>query len=326
MSEDAQVLVPPLPDKVIINGPFEVSESSGKPVPTSVNGGLSSPSRDLLQRLRQNIHLLSPAERQIGEYVLEQPRQALRLPMDQLAKEIGISQGTLSNFCQSLGYSGFKEFRLDLAAEVNSPLQLEHSTIARGDTLQEIASKAISANIDAMLTTLRSLDMAEVEKAIEVIGQARRINLYGIGISAVVALDAFNRFMGLGLMASWLPDIAHQLASAALLTEQDVAMAFSYAGETRATVKALKLAHQHGATTIVVTGNPHSSLARYADIKLVVTPREPTALRRNLRISARIAMLGIVDIIYLGLINSLDDTEIEKFYQIFKGAGELDHD
>ncbi len=285
---------------------------------------LGHPTRSLLRRLRQNLLLLSPAERQIGEYVLAYPRQVLRLPTDQLAREIGVSQGTLSNFSQALGYSGFRALRLDLAAEVNAPLQLNQAAIARGDTLQDIANKAISADIDALLTTLRSLDMSDVEKTIEAIQQARRIDLYAMGISSSVALDAFNRFLNLGLTVSWLPDIANQLASASLLTSQDVAMAFSYAGETRASVKALSLAHQQGATTIAITGNPHSSMARYADIKLVVTPREPTAFRRNLRISARIAMLGLVDIIYLGLFNALDEAALDKMESILHLFGQKD--
>jgi DNA-binding MurR/RpiR family transcriptional regulator len=285
---------------------------------------LGHPARSLLHQLRQKLPLLSPAERQIGEYVLGHPRQALRLPTDQLAKEIGVSQGTLSNFSQALGYSGFKAFRLDLAAEVNAPLRLNQETIARGDTLQAIANKAISADVDALLTTLRSLEMSDMEKTIEVIQRARRIDLYANGISSSVALDAFNRLLGLGLSVSWLPDIANQLASASLLTSQDVALAFSYAGENRATVKAFSLAHQQGATTIAITGNPHSSLARYADLKLVVTPREPTAFRRNLRISARIAMLGLVDILYLGLFNALDDAALDKMESVLQLYGQVD--
>src|SRR5690348_10264843 len=64
------------------------------------------PTRSLLHHLRQDLPRLSPAERQIGEYVLANPRQALRLPTDQLAREVGVSQGTLSNFSQALGYGG----------------------------------------------------------------------------------------------------------------------------------------------------------------------------------------------------------------------------
>jgi len=165
---------------------------------------LGHPARSLLHHLRQNLLLFSPAERQIGEYVMAHPRQVLRLPTDQLAREIGVSQGTLSNFSQALGYSGFKAFRLDLAAEVNAPLHLKQAAIARGDTLQDIANKAISADIDALLTTLRSLNMHDVEQTIEAIQQARRIDLYAMGISSSVALDAFNRLLNLGLSVSWL--------------------------------------------------------------------------------------------------------------------------
>ena len=296
-------------------------ESSTKSARTAVSetgerSEMGHPTRSLLNQLRQDLPLLSPAERQIGEYVLEYPRQVLRLPTDQLAKEIGVSQGTLSNFSQTLGYSGFKAFRLDLAAEVNSPLHLNHAAIARGDTLQDIANKAISANIDALLTTLRSLDTESIERAVDAIQQARRVDLYALGISASVSLDAYNRFLSLGLAVNWLPDISNQMTSATLLTSQDVALAFSYAGETKATIKAFSLAHQQGATTIAITGNPHSSLARYADIKLVATPREPTAFRRNLHISSRISMLGLVDIIYLSLLNSLDDAALEKMESV----------
>lgn len=309
-----------------LNSHNEGGRGQNKPaaLPPLESEKLGQPAHSLLHHLRQHLSLFSPAERQVGEYVLEYPRQVLRLPTDQLAKEIGVSQGTLSNFSQAMGYSGFKAFRLDLAAEVNTPLHLNQSTIARGDTLQDIANKAISADIDALLTTLRSLEMSDMEKIIEVLQQARRIDLYANGLSSSVALDAFNRLLGIGLAVSWIPDIANQLASASLLTSQDVALAFSYAGETRATVKAMSLAHQQGATTIAITGNPHSSLARYAGIKLVVTPREPTTFHRNLRISARIAMLGLVDIIYLGLFNALDDPSLTKMENILQLYSRVD--
>jgi RpiR family transcriptional regulator, carbohydrate utilization regulator len=284
---------------------------------TEAKPELGSKSRSLLDRLRQGLSLLSPAEKQNGTYVLDKPREVLRLPMDQLAREIGISAGTLANFCQTFGFSGFKDFRLSLAAEVNSPIQLEHSFVNRGDTLQDIANKAISANLDALISTLRGLDLNDVQRAIDVILKARTIELYALGVASAVAHDAFGRLKGIGLLVNWLPDTSHQLTSAVLLTPQDVVIAFSNAGETRSTLKALKIAKQNGATLITFTGNPHSSFAQVADISFVVTPREPTAFSRNLRISARTAMLGLMDVIYLGLLNSIDDTRFEQLEQIF---------
>jgi len=279
-------------------------------------------SNTILQRLRANLHLLSHAESQIGEYILVHPRQVLRLPIDQLAREIGVSLGTLSKFCQTLGYSGFKEFKLDLAAELKTPFQLDHSSIVTGDSLEEIANKAISANVDALLTTLKGLDKAALEKAIKAIQEAQRIDLYGFGISSVVALDAYHRFFNLGLRVNWLSDMSLQTASSILLSTGDVALAFSYAGETEVTVKALKQARQNGATTIVITANSYSPLAKQADIKLLVSPREPTAFRRNLHVSARTAMQGMVDIIYLGLLHS-SEKSVEKLQQVSQAVDGL---
>lgn len=279
-------------------------------------------SNTILVRLRSNLHLLSPAESQIGEYILVHPRQVLRLPIDQLAREIGVSLGTLSKFCQTMGYSGFKEFKLDLAAELKSPFQLDHSSIVRGDSLEEIANKAISADVDALLATLKGLDKVALEKAIKTIQEAGRIDLFGFGISSVVALDAYHRFFNLGLRVNWLSDISLQTASSILLAPGDVALAFSYAGETEVTVKALKQARQNGATTIVMTANGYSPLAQQADIKLLVSPREPTTFRRNMHLSARTAMQGMVDIIYLGLLHS-SEKSLEKLQQVSQAVDGL---
>jgi DNA-binding MurR/RpiR family transcriptional regulator len=278
----------------------------------------ANPGGNLLHRLRQKLALLSPTERQIGEYVLEQPGRVLELPIDQLAKEVGVSPGTIGNFCQSLGYPGYRAFRLDLAAEVKSPLKLNQAIVSRGDSLAEIADKSISASVDALLTTRQSIDLKELEKVITGIKQARRIDLYGYGISGAVAYDAFTRLWQIGLPAHWYPDMMHQVAGAALITDQDVAIAFSGSGETIMTVKALKLAYQEGALTVAVTSNPHSPLVRYARVKLVITPREPSLSSRTWQIASRMAMLGIVDIIHLVLLDTVEESTLKKIEQYYR--------
>lgn len=82
---------------------------------------LANHATSLLQRLRRNQKLLSPAETQVSDFILRQPQHTLALTIDNLAREMGVSLGTLSNFCQTLGYKGFKEFKLDLAAELKTP-------------------------------------------------------------------------------------------------------------------------------------------------------------------------------------------------------------
>lgn len=283
---------------------------------------LTNRSISLLQRLSQSLDLLSPTEKLVATYILKNHREVLRLPIDQLAREIGVSLGSLSNFCQTLGYSGFKEFKLDLATELKTPFQLDHSLINAGDSLEEIANKTVSASVDALLSTLKNLDKADLEKTIKLIRECQRIDIYGFGVSAVVGLDAYNRFFSLGLRANWLPDLSHQMVSATVLCQGDVAMAFSYSGESAITANALKLARENGAATIAVTGNRYSPVASQADIALLVFPREPTPFISNLHVSARTAMQVVVDMIYLGLLYS-SETRLDKLDQVSTNVGSL---
>ncbi|MBN9389406.1 MAG: MurR/RpiR family transcriptional regulator [Chloroflexi bacterium] len=283
---------------------------------------LANLTTSLLQRLRRNQKLLSPAETQISDFILRQPQSALALTIDNLAREIGVSLGTISNFCQTLGYKGFKEFKLDLAAELKTPHRLDQSVITEGDSLEEIANKTTSANVDALLTTHRNLDKDALERAVRAIREAKRITIFGFGVSSVVGYDAYNRFLSMGLWVNWVPDIAHMAATATLLKKGDVALVFTYTGENNLIVNCLQQARQNGATTLVITGNRHSPTAQEADIMLLVYPREPTAFLSNLYVSSRTAMEGMLDMLYLGTLFSSDQT-MEKLDEVSEAIGEL---
>jgi DNA-binding MurR/RpiR family transcriptional regulator len=246
---------------------------------------------------------------------LTHSQQTLNLPIDQLAREIGVGMSTLSQFCQTLGYKGFKNFKLDLAAELKTPFEMDRSIIATGDSLEEITRKALSANVDALLNTHKGLDKIELIRALKAIREAQRIDLYGFGVSATVGLDAYNRFLSLGLHTNWLPDIAHVTISATVLKKGDLAIAFSYSGENELITQTFKKVRQAGATTLAITGNRSSPTALHADIVLQVFSSEPTPFISNLYTSGRMAMLSIVDMLCLGLLYS-SEPALDQLEQI----------
>ena len=129
-------------------------------------------------------------------------------------------------------------------------------------------------------------------------------------------------FLHLGLNVNWLTDVSLQIASAALLGSNDVVIAVSYSGETEGAVRAIQKARERGATTIAISSNPLSAMVRYASIKLVVTPREPTMFR-NLNFASRIAMLSIIDVVYLGLVNLLGAEAIERVNETNRAEDEI---
>ncbi len=95
----------------------------------------------------------------------------------------------------------------------------------------------------------------------------------------------------------------------------DVAVAFSHSGCSMDTVKALKLAQKAGAGTIAITSRKTPLLARYADVCLCTGGEE--AVIYGTAIFSRIPDLAVVDLLYMGIIQS----DYERFSRSLDKSG-----
>lgn len=99
-----------------------------------------------------------------------------------------------------------------------------------------------------------------------------------------------------------------QLMSSNNITERDVAIGISYSGESKEVVESMKKSKYNKATCIGITKFGERSLSSLCDINLYVSNVE-NSLREG-AISSRIAMLTLVDIIYIALIqNDIKENE-----------------
>ena len=109
------------------------------------------------------------------------------------------------------------------------------------------------------------LSLDEINKAVKAIMSAERLDIYGIGASAIVAQDAMHKFMRINKACTAYLDNHMQLASAANLTSKDVAMGISYSGQTIDTIEALRLAKEAKPPLFALlnSGTPHYRVFRY---------------------------------------------------------------
>jgi len=128
---------------------------------------------------------------------------------------------------------------------------------------------------------------------------ARRIDVYGVGASGLIALDLQQKLHRIGRVAFAWTDPHLALTSAALLTEGDVAVAISHSGTTQDTVDLLALADRNGATTVAVTNFPRSPLAELGDHVLTTAARETTF--RSGAMASRLAQLTVIDCVFVGV-------------------------
>ena len=273
---------------------------------------------EYLARIRNHYHLLSDSEKKIADYILDNKDNILNLPISMLAEKIGTSAATIIRFCQSLGFKGYTELKFYVERELLSPVG-EIEKIDKNDSIKVLKQKIFKFNKEVIDDTLMILDDSKVEKAIDAISGAQKINLYGEGGSGSIALSALNLFLQIGLPCSAFNDAFLQITSAAQLTKNDVAIGISHSGRAINTVDAMKVAKQKGATVICITGYANSPITEYSDIVLY-TSSKTTHFLSDLP-AARISELCVLSILQLGIVTRNYENftgNIKKSKEIFK--------
>lgn len=265
---------------------------------------------NIFERIRENKALLRDSEEKVANYILTHWQEVLHLPITELAERIRVSEATIVRMCKKLGLRGFQELKIALATEKVQPIKTVHQAVQEGDSLETILKKVFSANIRAMEATLNVISVKELERAIEVISKARQIQIYGLGGSGPVALDAQHKFMKTGIPTVAYIDSHMMAMSASILESEDVVIGISASGSSKDIFEALALAKNRGATTIGITHYAKTPLDRVLDIKLSVSSEE--TFYRTESTSARIAQLSIIDTLYIGVALRMLDRTIEN--------------
>jgi DNA-binding MurR/RpiR family transcriptional regulator len=256
-------------------------------------------------RLRALMPSLAPAERRVAQRVLDDPQSVAASTITELAERCATSETTVIRFCRAVGFTGYPALRLTLATELGRAQRDPSSArglggdIRPGDDLDQVVEKIAFADARAVEETAQQLDVQELHAVVEGLVTAGRVDVYGVGASAFVALDFQQKLHRIGRVAFAWADPHIALTSAALLRPGDVAVGISHSGATRDTLDALALARGRGATTVALTNFPRSPLAEVADHVLTTAARE--TMFRSGATASRLAQLTVVDCIFVGV-------------------------
>jgi DNA-binding MurR/RpiR family transcriptional regulator len=250
-------------------------------------------------RLQGTYAGLRAAEQRVADFVLAHPDELIYLTVTELADRTHTSESTVVRLCQKIGYKGYQEFKIVLARDLVEPATAIYAAIEPADDLATVKTKVFQANAQALRDTLEVLDEGELQRAVDTIAGARRLEVYGVGGSSPLALDAYHKFVKLGVAAVALSDGDLMAMSSSLLGAGDVALGISHTGASRDVTDALGRAKRHGAATICITHRSSSPITKVSDVVLV-TAAQQTAFRSDAS-SSRIAQLAVIDTLYVGV-------------------------
>ena len=247
---------------------------------------------------------LTPSSKRISDYVLSHASEVSKLSIAELSQVVNAGDATIIRFCRTLGFSGFQEFKMELAIELANNNQQEKSIFDTDVTAEDDAetiSQKLKLSIDNVLSeTINLLDFEVLENVTEQISKARALYFFGVGSSGLVAESAKHKFMRIGLTVDALTNNHFMYMKAALLQPGDIAIGISHSGNSDETTKALRLAQEAGATTIAVTHNPRSNIGQLADQVLVNGNRQGQLQGDS--IGTKISQLFVLDLIYTSLV------------------------
>lgn len=255
------------------------------------------PTLGLLERLGAIRNALPSASQQVADYILSRPDLVVRQSITEVAEVAGVSDGTVVRLCKLLGVKGFQDLKVSLAHAVIEPVKFIHEDVRPGDDIAMVIQKVIRSDIQALEATLKVVDPAAMARAVEIILNAERVEFYGIGSAAPVAVDAYYRLLRIGIPCAVTTDSHMQAVNAAFAHANIAVITISHSGSTRETVDATRLAKEAGAKTVCITGYGKSPLQAYADVVLHTVATE--TMFRTDAMTSRIAQLSLVDALYV---------------------------
>ncbi|MEE4464947.1 SIS domain-containing protein, partial [Azotobacter chroococcum] len=141
-------------------------------------------------------------------------------------------------------------------------------------------------------------DPQSVDRAVDLLIQARQIHFFGLGASASVALDAQYKFFRFNLAVAAQSDVLMQRMLASVAHTGDLFVVISYTGRTRELVEVAHLARSNGASVLGLTA-AGSPLARACSHSLDVPLQENTDI--YMPMSSRIIQLTVLDVLAAGV-------------------------
>jgi glucokinase len=255
-------------------------------------------SHPLLERVRASVATLSPAERRVANFVLDNPRTALNDPIALIAHGAEVSQPTVIRFCRSLGFQGLADFKLKLGSGLTGTLPVQRTQVRRQDGTADLCAKVLDNTISAIVQFREALNVDAVDRAISLLREARRVEFYAMGNSAIVALDAQHKLFRFRISSVAHTDPSMHSMAAELLGPSDVAVFISSSGQPPELSRAAGLAMERGAKVIAITAS-QSPLARKSTVCIPVEHSEDASTFVSM--ISRILHLLVVDMMSVGV-------------------------
>ncbi|MCG7497057.1 MurR/RpiR family transcriptional regulator [Vibrio sp. Of7-15] len=250
-----------------------------------------------LEKIQKNLENFSKSERKVAEVIMTSPQTAIHSSIATLAKMADVSEPTVNRFCRRLDTKGFPDFKLHLAQSLANGTPYVNRNVEEDDGPDAYTHKIFESTMACLDVAKNSLDPMQVNRAVDLLTQAKKISFFGLGASASVAHDAQNKFFRFNIPIVCFDDIVMQRMSCMNCTDNDVVVVISHTGRTKSLVDIARLARENGATVIGITAK-ESPLEKACSLSISLDVPEDTDV--YMPMASRVVQMTVIDVLATG--------------------------
>lgn len=253
-----------------------------------------------LLKMRAMRDELSVNERKLADFILDNTQLLRDYSSQQLADAVGVSQSSVVKFSQKMGYKGYPSLKLavyETYAQASRPDAGEASLLTNPDTALSVLGQK---KLEALENTVRINDIAQLQRAVEAVRDARCIQIAACSGSVAVARFLTQQLLELGYWAVFDQDVELQRKVAGRSEARDVLCIICDFGREEPLAEVARTARARGARVLSLTRYNHNAVSMHADINLFVVPTEDE--RTLQRLLFRSAQMHLVESLVAGLL------------------------
>ncbi|MBR6786535.1 MAG: MurR/RpiR family transcriptional regulator [Clostridia bacterium] len=263
------------------------------------------PESTLVEHIRSHYSDFSKSERYVADYVCNHLTQVIRMSISELKDAAGVSLPTVHRFCKTLGFNGYKEFRISLAEQ--APTFSDYFTIESTENesrTHALVRQLLLSERDAIEATLSLLNFDILEQAAQKALNAKRICLFGVSTSYDVCRDLQRKLSRLGLNVWSYNEIHDATVQLTAFSSEDLLICISQSGATKETVGIAKSFYDTAVPVLSITAFKDSPLAQSSD--LVLLTHAPEVTNNRLGLTTRMAQFAYGDALYMAIASNID--------------------
>ncbi len=253
----------------------------------------------LLEKLKDEAGFTNH-EKEAARYILANLDKVPGMTSGELARAAFTSKATVVRLSQKLGLTGYQEFRLKLVEEMNQKNRLaqmlESEPIHGKSSYTDIINTLPGLYDKAVTNTRLALDKNRMNRINNVLQNADCIDIYGAGISYILAQSAAFKFATLGIESSAYESInGHYLA--ARKNKKTIAFLVSFTGANRMMIRAAKYLREATNNYIVGVVGPYNGVIRKQCHEIVEIPNRDSLVSLDV-ITSFSAATYVMDIFF----------------------------